>query len=129
MELQDTKTITLRKPITVGEQTVTEITLREPTAEEIGRAQDKATNNTFATINLVAIVGGLACGCREALAARFHGGGELPRTFYRGLPTNWRSVVADLTKFYGWGPKDAWGEPVSRLMWWFKEAQRMTNGE
>jgi len=70
MELQDTKTITLRKPITVGEQTVTEITLREPTAEEIGRAQDKATNNTFATINLVAIVGGVSRAVAGKLSQR-----------------------------------------------------------
>jgi len=70
MELQDTKTITLRKPITVGEQTVTEITFREPTAEEIGRAQDKATNNTFATINLVAIVGGVSRAVAGKLSQR-----------------------------------------------------------
>ena len=31
-------------------------------------------------------------------------------------PDDWRGSVAELTKYYGWGPCDAWDLPLSRLV-------------
>ncbi len=38
------------------------------------------------------------------------------------------STVAEVTKFYGWGPRDAMGLPWSELAWWHGEAMRMQSG-
>jgi hypothetical protein len=37
-------------------------------------------------------------------------------------------VVAEVTRFYGWGPHDAWNLPWTKLDWWNTQAQRMLKG-
>ncbi len=44
----------------------------------------------------------------------------------RRCPRNLGEVVAELTKFYGWGPFDAWSLTVTELIWWVEQAQRMS---
>ncbi len=34
-------------------------------------------------------------------------------------------LVAELTRFYGWGPRDALDLPWSELAWWNAQAVRM----
>lgn len=56
-------TLTLRKPITLGEGdgalTYTELTLREPLAEELERAYNNVSSNMTASINLISIIAGV----------------------------------------------------------------------
>ena len=33
-------------------------------------------------------------------------------------------LIADLTKFYDWGPQDAWNLTVSELHWWHTQCLR-----
>lgn len=53
MELE--KTITLRKPVTLGELTYAQLSLREPTAGELEKASSAATNMGV-VINLISVV-------------------------------------------------------------------------
>jgi hypothetical protein len=57
---EEEKTITLRKPITLGSGdgaiTYTELALREPTAGEIATSQVGARNDTDITLNLASLV-------------------------------------------------------------------------
>lgn len=57
---EETKTITLRKPLIIGSGdgaiTYTELELREPTAGEIANAQVGARNDTEITLNLASQV-------------------------------------------------------------------------
>ncbi|MBV9859882.1 MAG: phage tail assembly protein [Alphaproteobacteria bacterium] len=57
--MTDELTLTLRKPIEHGGQTITELKLREPTAEEIATATDGVTNGSRMHIHLISIVAGL----------------------------------------------------------------------
>jgi hypothetical protein len=41
----------------------------------------------------------------------------------------WDNFIADLSKFYSWGPYEAWGLPLSELAWWHQQMDRMINGE
>jgi hypothetical protein len=38
-------------------------------------------------------------------------------------------LVADLTKYYGWGPKEAMDLPWSELAWWNAQAVRMVRSQ
>lgn len=55
--MEDVKILTLRKPVTMGDETITSLTLREPTAGELERATAKGTGMTVA-INLMSMVSG-----------------------------------------------------------------------
>jgi hypothetical protein len=37
-------------------------------------------------------------------------------------------MLAEVTRFYAWGPNDAWDLPWSRLLWWNAQAHRMAKG-
>lgn len=37
----------------------------------------------------------------------------------------WRELAADMTYFYKWGPRDAWGLSYSQLMFWIEQAVRI----
>jgi hypothetical protein len=38
-------------------------------------------------------------------------------------------VIAEVTLFYGWGPRDAMGLTPSELERWLKQAHRLTAGK
>lgn len=44
-------------------------------------------------------------------------------------PGNWRELIADLTRFWGWGPKDAWGLTGTQILWWTDQASRVAERE
>lgn len=44
------------------------------------------------------------------------------------MPSNWMDIVAEVTRFYRWGPRDAWGLTWSRLSWWRSQMLRMCDG-
>ena len=76
-------------------------------------------------IDLLAMVAGVPRQVIESAAAQVQGGIRVRLGFYRGWPDDWRGSVAELTKYYGWGPCDAWDLPLSRLVWWREEMRRM----
>ena len=55
MELQEEKTITLRKPVKVGDVEYTTLDLREPTAGELSKA-NKAGDNIDLAIALISMI-------------------------------------------------------------------------
>jgi hypothetical protein len=34
-------------------------------------------------------------------------------------------LIAEITKFYGWGPRDAWCLTLKELDWWNEQAGRI----
>lgn len=38
-------------------------------------------------------------------------------------------MIADLTRFWGWGPHDAWSLTGTQLMWWLDQANRIAARE
>ncbi|WJN74364.1 hypothetical protein OH687_29060 [Burkholderia anthina] len=40
-------------------------------------------------------------------------------------PVGWRGLVAEVTKYYHWGPEDAWRLKLSRFLYWYEEAKRL----
>lgn len=56
--MEDTKTIKLRKPLTLGDMNYSEVNLREPTAGELAKAT-KTGGNVDAAIALISLVGGI----------------------------------------------------------------------
>lgn len=67
MELE--KTITLRKPVSIGDVQFTELKLREPTAGELAKAAG-AANNVGAVIELISAVAKVPRKVAEDLAQR-----------------------------------------------------------
>lgn len=61
MQLEDEKTIPLRKPITTAKGEVTELVLREPTGAEFNRfTREAAKGDSFsAMMTLIALVAGI----------------------------------------------------------------------
>jgi hypothetical protein len=55
MQIEDEKTITLRKPVKLGDIEYTKLDLREPTAGELEKAT-KAANQMGVVINLIQLV-------------------------------------------------------------------------
>lgn len=47
----------------------------------------------------------------------------------RRWPDDWRDLVANLTKYYGWGPRDAWSLTWTEMQWWANQAIRMSKQE
>jgi hypothetical protein len=45
------------------------------------------------------------------------------------FPGNWRDLIADLTRFWGWGPKAAWNLTGTQLLWWTEQANRIAARE
>lgn len=66
---QDEITITLRKPVKLGEMTYEKLDLREPTAGELEKASTAATNMGV-VINLISIVGKVPRKVAEGLSQR-----------------------------------------------------------
>lgn len=66
---EETKTITLRKPVTLGENTYDKLELREPLAGEIAKAS-VAPTNTDVAINLIAAVAKVPRRVAEQLCQR-----------------------------------------------------------
>jgi hypothetical protein len=48
---------------------------------------------------------------------------------HRRWPDNWRDLIADLTRFWHWGPQDAWGLTGTQLLWWSDQASRIVARE
>lgn len=73
MSFEEEKTITLRKPITIGAGegaiTYTELVLREPTAGELEKAS-KADTGFGVTINLISIIAKIPRSAIERLGQR-----------------------------------------------------------
>lgn len=36
-------------------------------------------------------------------------------------------MIAELTKFYGWGPREAWALTIAELDWWNAQAKRIAD--
>ncbi|MGC1549439.1 MAG: phage tail assembly protein [Rhodanobacter sp.] len=74
MSYEDEKTITLRKPVTLGAGdnplVYTELKLIEPTAGQIARAQINAPTGTDVTLNLIHIVAKVPRTVAERLCQR-----------------------------------------------------------
>jgi hypothetical protein len=34
-------------------------------------------------------------------------------------------LIADLTRFWGWGPRDAWDLTGTEMLWWAEQANRI----
>jgi hypothetical protein len=34
-----------------------------------------------------------------------------------------------MTRFWGWGPRDAWGLTGTELMWWLEQSHRIADRE
>lgn len=64
------KTFKLIKPLVLEDKTITELTLREPTAGEVEFAERKADSNNGASIQLIAAVSGLHPNVVKNLCAR-----------------------------------------------------------
>lgn len=69
MNMQDEKTITLRKPVELGGVTYDKLDLREPTAGELDKAS-RATSDVGAAILLISIIAKVPKGAIEGLCQR-----------------------------------------------------------
>jgi hypothetical protein len=69
MEVQDEKTIVLRKPVTLGGVTYEKLDLREPTAGELAKAT-KAGGNVDVAIALISLIAKVPRGAVEGLSQR-----------------------------------------------------------
>lgn len=84
--MQDEKTITLRKPVTLDREYTT-LDLREPTAGELERAST-ATTNMGLVINLISIVAKVPRKVAESLSQRdLKEAGDFLDGFSTGDPT------------------------------------------
>src|SRR5260364_19811 len=126
--MDETEIIPLHKSVKVGEITYETLTLREPTA-----ATRKSLTSDHANWrgDFADCAGreSAACGDRALMPAGFEEDFGFFGTFQRGCPRNLGDAVAELTKFYGWGPRTAWSLTVSELIWWFEQAQRMSQSK
>jgi len=68
-EMPDEKTITLRKPVTLGGVTYEKLDLREPTAGELAKAT-KAGGNVDVAIALISLIAKVPRGAIEGLSQR-----------------------------------------------------------
>lgn len=68
-DIPDELTVTLRKPVTVGDITISELKLREPTVGELEKATAKGTDLHQAKM-LVSIVAGMAPEFIDRIGAR-----------------------------------------------------------
>ena len=55
--------------------------------------------------------------------------GFFARKIRTRYPGNWRDLIADLTRFWGWGPMDAWGLTGTQLVWWTEQSIRIADRE
>jgi hypothetical protein len=69
VEVLDEKTITLRKPVTLGGITYEKLDLREPTAGELSKAT-KAGGNVDVAITLISLIAKVPRGAVEGLSQR-----------------------------------------------------------
>ncbi|KVZ18639.1 hypothetical protein WT88_29610 [Burkholderia stagnalis] len=67
--MEDQKILTLRKPVKIGDETFTTLTLREPTAGELERAT-VAERGLTVTINLISMVAGVPRQVVERITGR-----------------------------------------------------------
>ncbi|NPD67303.1 GpE family phage tail protein [Lichenicola cladoniae] len=42
--------------------------------------------------------------------------------FRHAQPGNWEQLTAQLSKWFGWGPRECWDLPVSEITWWLERA-------
>ena len=81
----------------------------------------------------IALVAAVAKVPREVVLELRHS--ELTRAFdflvrpARAFPEGWRDLIADLTRFWGWGPHDAWGLTGTQLIWWAEQSRRIAERE
>jgi hypothetical protein len=47
----------------------------------------------------------------------------------KSWPVNWRDLIADVSRFWGWGPRDGWDLTGTELMWWLDQANRIAARE
>ena len=85
--MQDEKTITLRKPVTLGDVVYDKLELREPTAGELEKAS-KATTNLGIVMNLISAVAKIPRVVVEGLCQRdLKEAGDFLDGFSAGGPT------------------------------------------
>ncbi|CAI1756687.1 Uncharacterised protein [Serratia proteamaculans] len=41
----------------------------------------------------------------------------------------WQQLAAEVTKYYGWGPRDAWSLTRTRLDFWADQARRINKAK
>ncbi|PSY65661.1 hypothetical protein C7B16_10730 [Escherichia sp. 20412-1] len=49
----------------------------------------------------------------------------VPDRFFPGRLSHWQAKAAELTWFFHWSPRDAWGLTMSELAWWRAQASRI----
>src|SRR5260364_207579 len=127
--MDETEIIPLHKSVKVGEITYETLTLREPTAGQLEKAS-QATTQIGVAISLIALVAKVPRAVIEHLCQRdLKTISDFLGRFSEDAPRNLGDAVAELTKFYGWGPRTAWSLTVSELIWWFEQAQRMSQSK
>lgn len=45
--------------------------------------------------------------------------------FFSGVPCNWRELMADVTWFFRWSPRDVGDLTIPELLWWAEQARRI----
>ncbi|WP_233863480.1 GpE family phage tail protein [Paraburkholderia adhaesiva] len=50
---------------------------------------------------------------------------QVPFRFFRVVPPNLRDVIADVTWFFHWGPRDAGALTWTELAQWHEQARRI----
>jgi hypothetical protein len=47
----------------------------------------------------------------------------------RDWPERWEDLIAELTRYFSWGPRDAWVLTSRELLWWQAQAERLNKME
>lgn len=50
----------------------------------------------------------------------------LSRIFLGRRPSNWETLIAQLTKFYAWPPDAPFKLTMTELLWWNEQAHKIT---
>ena len=104
--------------------------LEKPTAKQLERAEIELNPPARPPIRCAAIrslwSASVAQVPREVVLELRHS--QLTEAFdffrtARAFPQGWRDLIADLTRFWGWGPHDAWGLTGTQLIWWAEQSK------
>ena len=68
--LADEKILTLRKPVKLGDVEYSQLTLREPTAGQLAKAENAAPTNADMAINLISMVAAVPRAAVERICQR-----------------------------------------------------------
>ena len=111
------RTLDIDIDITFQKKRFTSLHLEEPTAKQLERAEIELNTASPTAYTMrryqIALVASVAQVPREvvrrATPQPTDGGVRFFSRTARAFPQGWRDLIADLTRFWGWGPHDAWG--------------------